>query len=205
MELSVSRAALAATLAGLALAGTASAAPDRTITVTSGPAPVTADWIGAVGTGLNTSFFLDGNVPGQTGTCGSVDDPQTACETTLVHVVGDPIGSGTVTFRIDGFQPVSDFDLRAFASDETGAAEGDPADPTGDSESGPLGALDPRATSAGDFETATIPLDGGEGEPLDQYFLVQVPYFMVANDSYTGHVKVETTPYVAPTDDESGE
>lgn len=205
MDLSVTRAALAATLAGLALAGSASAAPDRTITLTSGPVPATADWTGATGSGLNTSYFLDGTAPGQTGTCGSVDDPQTACERTLVHLVGDAIGGGTATFRIDGFLPVSDFDLRVYASDATGEPEGDPADPTGDSESSPLGDLDPRATSAGDYETATVALPEGDGTPLDQYFVVLVPYFAVASDSYTGHVKLETTPYVAPTDEESGE
>jgi hypothetical protein len=199
MRISASLAALAA---GLIFAGTASAAPDRTIELTSGPAPTTATWTGTAGTGLNTSFFLDGTAPGQKGTCGTVDDPRTACETTLVHLTGAPIGGGTATFRIDGFQPVSDFDLRVSNSDETGGPDGDPFDPTGDSESGPLGDLDPRATSAGDFETVTVSLPEGDGTPLDQYFVVQVPYFLVASDSYTGTVKLETTPYVAPDPEE---
>lgn len=196
MRISASRTALAALVAGLAIAAPASAAIDRTVTVSPGETTGTATWTGATGSGLNTSYLLDGIGP-FTGTCGSLDDPQTACETTLVHVTGDPVGSGTVTFRIDGFLPVSDFDLHVFASNAAGDAEGDAPTPTGDSQSSPLGDDDPRATSAGDYETVTMPISG-EGEPLDSYFLVQVPYFAVANDAYTGHVKVEATPYVAP-------
>src|SRR5882724_9427309 len=108
---------LLAAVAGLAIiVPAASAAVDRTVSVS--PATPKADWAGATTTGFNTSFFADGIGP-VTGSCGK--DTQDYCEQTLVHVTGDDIGGGTATFRIDGFQPYSDFDLRVYESDETGA------------------------------------------------------------------------------------
>ncbi|MCW2992046.1 MAG: hypothetical protein JWM73_2640 [Solirubrobacterales bacterium] len=199
MHISAPRAALAAALAGLALAAPAVAAPDRSVAID--PAAPAVSWDGAAGTGLNTSFFLDGTAPGQTGTCAK--DPNTMCETTLVHVTGDDIGAGSVKFRIDGFQPISDFDLRVYTSDETGAPGDDISDPHGDvADSSPLGTSDPRHTSAGDYETTTIDLGeylDGAGGPLDAYFLVEVPYFIVAQDTYAGHATLTSTPFVAET------
>jgi hypothetical protein len=196
MHISAPRAALVAALAGLGLAAPAGAATDNSVAVT--PAAPTADWTGAVGSGLNTSFFLGGTGPIPDGACAK--DPNTMCESTLVHVTGDGIGAGSVKFRIDGFQPVSDFDLRVYTSDATGAPDDDLTAPHGDvADSSPLGTDDPRHSSAGDFETTIVDLGtylDGEGGPVDQYFLVEVPYFIVAEDSYKGHVTLTTEPYV---------
>lgn len=202
MHISSLRATLVAALAGLAAASPAAADADRTVGVS--PDAPSADWAGETGSGLNTSFFLDGTGP-LAGTCAK--DPNTLCDSTLVHVTGEEIGDGLLTFRIDGFQPYSDFDLRVYESDATGEPGTDLSDPHGDvAASSPLGELDPRHTSIGDFETTEIQLGpylDGEGGPADAYFLVEVPYFLVANDTFAGHVKLATTPFVA--EEETGE
>lgn len=183
--------ALLVALAGLAVAAPANAA-DRTVTVT--PAATVADWAGPTTNGLNVTFLVDG--PGPTaGACGK--DLQSYCDTTLVHVLADNVAEGSqIKFRIDGFSQASDFDLKVFASDETGAADGELGSPTGDSAADspfngtPAEGLDPRSTAAGDYETNIEDL-GDARDPdtgaVDAYYLVQIPYFMVANDTYAGH------------------
>lgn len=199
MHFSSPRVAALAALAGLTLAAPAVAAPDRTIEISpDATGKAQKDWTGATGAGLNTSFFLGGTGPIPDGACAK--DPNTMCEQTLVHVTGEGIGEGTVTFRIDNFTPASDFDLRVYESDASGEPGTDLTDPHGDvADSSPLGDADPRHTSAGDFETTPVDLGAyldGTGGPLDQYFLVEVPYFIVAQDSYDGHVKLDTLPFV---------
>ncbi len=169
-------------LAALALAAPASASPTVTISPTSA-----ATWTGPVGNGANVSHFADLGVgPSQLrGKCGS--DLQTNCDITLVHITGAPTSGGSVKFRIDGFQPYSDFDLRVYGSDASGEQYEDLTAPQGDvAASSPLGSDDPRHTSAGDFETTEVSLSGyvSGGQA---WFLVKVPYFLVANDTYTGH------------------
>ncbi len=171
-------------LAALAVAAPASASP----TVTISPTSDAATWTSAPGNGANVSYFADlGAGPSQLrGSCGS--DPQNNCDLTLVHITDAPLSGGSVKFRIDGFQPVSDFDLRVYGSDASGAEYEDLSDPQGDVAAGsPLGSNDPRHTSVGDFETTEIPLGGYVDDEGEAWFLVKVPYFLVANDSYTGH------------------
>jgi hypothetical protein len=198
MDISARRILTAAALAAAVCAAPASAATtDHTLVL--GPDALTGKVTGATATGFNTSYFLDG-IAGPGGTCGK--DTQTMCETTLVHVVAPETGGGTITFRLDGFQPYSDFDLRAYEADADGTPVSDMFDPTGDSESSPLGGIDPRATRAGDFETshAALTADDAIGG-VDQYFLVRVPYFMVPSDKYDLTVKLsDLTPYTAPTE-----
>lgn len=202
----ISRLALLATLVGAVTAPVASASDP--VSVSSDPASLQADWTSPVGSGLNTSFLLDGIATD--GTCGDLDDPQAACDATVVHVSG-VVGEGsTATFRIDGFLPVSDFDLRVYTADAQGNADTYLDSPTSTdvSESSPLGSSDPRYTGAGDYENKVIDVaqysDPQTGE-IDQYFVVQVPYFLVANDSYTGHVTLDPKPFVPPVEeDEEG-
>ena len=76
-------------------------------------------------------------------------------------MTGTNVAGGTVTFRIDGFSQASDFDLRVYESDDTGAPFGKSTSPTGDNEgTSPLGGNDPRNTGAGDYETTEMPVDG---------------------------------------------
>src|SRR6478735_3671107 len=110
--------ALGLAVAGLgAFAPAALASPNQEINLDKAK----ADWTGPVASALNTSYFLDGTAPGQKGTCGAADDPQTACDKTLVHVTGIVGEGSSIKFRIDGFQQVSDFDLRVYTADATGA------------------------------------------------------------------------------------
>ena len=199
------RVALAATLAGLGLTAPALASAPQSVG-NDGDSPVLkADWTGPVANGLNTSFFLDGTVPGQTGTCGTPDDPQTACDSTLVHVTGVYGDGSQIAFRIDGFQPVSDFDLRVYTADADGKPETYLGSPSSSdvSESSPLGDADPRYTSAGDYENKVVDLtqyaDPATGV-VDQTFVVEVPYFIAAQDSYSGHAVVTPQPFTPPTE-----
>jgi hypothetical protein len=193
---------------GLAVAGlgvmapAAVASPNQAIS----PAKLKADWASPAGVGLNTSYLLDG-LAGQKGTCGGLDNPQTACDKTLVHLTGI-IGEGsTVKFRIDGFLPVSDFDLRVYTADAAGNLEthlGSPSS-TDVSETSPLGADDPRWTSAGDYENKLVDVTqyaDPETGVVDQWFAVVVPYFLSANDVYQGHATLDAKPFVAPEPEE---
>jgi hypothetical protein len=184
MHYSAWKLTLLGVLAGLVVAAPASAA--RTVTV-SPTAP--ASWTSDPGNGLNTGFGTDPGVgpAALRGKCGT--STQDYCDFTLVHFTGAPLTGGTATFRIDGFQPYSDFDLRVYASDASGEQFEDLSDPTGDvTKDSPLGEDDPRATGAGDFETTQLDLTGYVDANREAYFLVVVPYFLVANDTYTGRV-----------------
>lgn len=201
----ISRHALLSALAGLAaFAPSALASDAQTVTV---EAPK-ATWTSAPGMGVNTSFFLDDIAGG--GTCGDLSDPTTACDKTLVHVKGI-VGTGsTITFRIEGFLPVSDFDLRVYDSDAEGTEGGylDGPTSTDAGEQSGLGSTDPRYTSAGDYENKEINISAYADEmtgEVDQYFLVEVPYFIVAQDSYTGVATLDAKPFVAPEPEEGDE
>ena len=165
------------TLAGLAAAiglalvpASALAAPDHTVTLS--PDAATKTWTGTQTQGFNASFF-DTHLPN---TCNH--DVQTYCDDTLVHFNSlEPFDDSNLTFRIDGFAH-SDFDLRVYNSDKTGAVGDLIGTGTGDGK----GVL-PLATFAGDPETV-----GATGSP-DGYYLVRVVYFTSPGDeTYTGHV-----------------
>ena len=175
--------------AGLALTAPLAQAAPRAVTVT----PTTkATWAGTPGSGLNVSWFTDSLRP--SGQCGA--DPQTYCDDTLVHFTSDKeLSDSALTFRMDGFQQTSDFDLRVYLSDETGEPIEYLGSPTGDAgAASPLGTSDPRNTSAGDFETKVVET----AQPGD-YYLVRVVYFAVANDSYKGTVTWAGTPAASST------
>ena len=189
--------------AGLAAAvPAAQASPNQTLSTATPeqPAKIAASWTGPVTSGMNTSFLLD------YGDCSGAD-PRTVCDRTLVRVVGTVGEGSTVTFRIDGFKPVSDFDIRVYTADETGAQDtylGSPTSTDAGDQSG-LGSDDPRYTSAGDFENKLVdvtPYADLETGAIDQYFLVVVPYFAVLQDSYVGKATLDAKPFVAPTDTE---
>ena len=197
----------------VAAAGLAAAAPSALASATqtlnaAAPGTVKADWSGPAAVGLNSSFFLDGTAPGQKGTCGDTSSPQTACDKTLVHVKGIVGDGSSIKFRIDGFAQYSDFDLRVYTSDASGAAGTYLGSPTSTDtyDSSPVGSNDPRGTAAGDYEYKVVDLsqyaDATTGA-IDQWFAVEIPYFMVANDKYNGHATVTATQFVAPTDDSS--
>jgi hypothetical protein len=194
----ISRSALLAALVGLAaLAPSALASEAQSVDTTK----TVADWTGPVGTGANTSFLLDGIATD--GTCGDLASPDTACDATVVHVTGIVGEGSTITFRIDGFLPISDFDLRVYTADAEGNADTYLDSPTSTdvSESSPLGSSDPRYTSAGDYENKVVDVAqfaDAETGVIDQHFVVQVPYFLVASDSYAGHATLDAKPFVAP-------
>jgi hypothetical protein len=181
-------------LAAVALAAPAAqAAPDRTVEVS--PTTNVLKWTGASAVGLNLSWFV--NRSQYPGTCSK--DPQTYCETTLVHVTAQDVApSGRLIFRIENFKPVSDFDIRVYESDAAGGADNKIGSPVGDvAATSPAGSDDPRFTGPGDFETTAIDLSpyvSEETADVDAYFLVMVPYFTVINDTYDGKVTLEATP-----------
>ena len=201
--------ALVAAAAGLALtAPSALAAPaTKTIDATT-PGTYKADWTGATAVGANNSYFLDGTAPGVKGTCaGDTATPNTACEKTLVHVKGIAGDGSTLTLRIDGFQQYSDFDLRAYESDATGAEGNYLGSPSSDPTATTSLPVDALATANGDPEYKTVDLtqyaDATTGA-VDAYFLVEVPYFDVPNDKYDGHAVVDAKPFVPATDTGDG-
>src|SRR3954449_7840951 len=119
------------------------------------PTTPAVKWTGAAGTGLNPTWLVNSLRP--TGQCGT--DVYNFCDETLVHFTTPLLAEGTqLKFRIDNYNPApSDFDLRVYESDATGAADAYLGSPKGDvTTTSPLGANDPRATAAGDFETKIV-------------------------------------------------
>lgn len=166
--------------ATLAAAAPAAASPDATVTP---DAPV-ATWNGPAANGLNTSFFLDGIAT--TGSCANTDE-QTRCDSTKVFIDADTYASNAkLTFRIEGFRQVDDFDLRVYdlgtKPNSAGTYLGSPTS-TDVSNSSPLGSDDPRYTSAGDFENKEV-----TGIKADRWYRVDVVYFATAGGTYTGKV-----------------
>jgi len=151
---------------------------------------ITQEWTGSEGSGLNTSWFLDGTAT--TGSCADADET-TRCDSTLVQV--DPelvLGRSGVplTFRIEGFGPTDDDDLRVYASDAQGTARTYLGSPDSDAQAGSPLPVDPRATSLGDYETKVVP-----NAKAGQYFLVEVVYFAVADGTtYTGRATLSKIP-----------
>ncbi len=155
-------------------------------------------WSGATMTATNPSNYTD-TVPRPELADRCTKEQTTYCEHALVRVVLSDVGGGTLKFRLEGFMPTSDFDLRVYDADETGEPVGGYRTPKGDSTDGPLGDDDPRNTWSGDYETTLVDLSNlvdPETGALDAYFLVQVPYWLVANDSYDASVElVDVTPF----------
>lgn len=161
-------------------AAPASHAAVRTITIDPGHAA--QQWTGAPTAGVNGTWFLDGTGPIKSGQC--TTDPYTYCDDTLVRFTSDvPLEDSTLSFRIDGFQH-SDYDLRVYASDASGAA----GELLGTGKGEGKG-LVPVATFAGDPESFST-----EADP-DSWYLVRVVYFAVPGDeNYTGSVSWAGTP-----------
>jgi hypothetical protein len=160
---------LAAVIGLAALPASASAAA-RTITIDA--AAPTQSWTGTATQGFNPMFF-DSHLPGECGT-----DPNNYCDDTLVHFTSaDALDESGLTFHIDGFDH-SDFDLRVYTSDASGAV-GDLIG-TGKGEgTGLAGGTLP--TWVGDPENVSTYADP------DSWFLVRVVYFTVPGDEvYSG-------------------
>lgn len=177
------------TIAVLALsAGPAFAAPDRAIATALDATNTTVSWTGRDTPGANTSFFLDSFT--KTGNCAKTD-ATSMCDETLVQVgQGIAKSSSKLTFRIADYAvPTADFDLRVYESNAAGqplTKAGSPISEYG--EASGLGSLDPRSTSAGDFERTE--LSGTAFVKPGKFYLVQVVYFASAG-SYKGSVKIE--------------
>ena len=155
-----------AVLAGLVVPAAATAAP-RAITIS--PDAATATWDGAPTPAANVSFY-EGDTTKRSA-CGT--SPTDYCDDTLVHFTGEgPFEESQLTFGIGGYTH-SDYDLRVYTSDATGAQGDYLGDPEGDG-AGPLGAVLP--TFAGDGETLSTFADP------DTYFLVRVVYFSTPGD-----------------------
>ena len=159
---------------------------------------ITYEWTGSEGSGLNTSWFLDSETGA--GTCAD-EDETTRCDTTLVQIDPelflDKSKPSLLTFRIEGFGPTDDYDLRVYESDASGRLGTYLGSPTSDAQSTSPLPIDPRATSVGDYETVTA-----SARTAGNYCLVEVVYFAVADGtSYTGKVtlsKVPAQPAPAP-------
>ena len=157
-------------------------------------------WDGATASGLNTSWFLDSEVGG--GSCGDTDE-RSFCDSTLVQVdpelFVDPKKRPTLTFRIEGFRQVDDFDLRVYRSNADGEAREYLGSPDSDvQKTSPL-PIDPRATSVGDFESKVV-----TGVRPGDFYLVEVVYFAAAQATYDGlatlkGVPVQPAPEPTPT------
>lgn len=178
---------LLAPFAALALlAASAPSASAAARTVTLGPGAATATWTGAKASGLNVSWFTDSI--NKSGRCGS--SLQDYCDETLIHLTAGPAGfspGAQASFRIEGFSPqASDFDLRVYESDASGALGTYLGSPTSDNAgSSKLGDLDPRNTWIGDYETV-----GAVPFGTDAYYLMRVVYFTVADGTYQGKVRL---------------
>ena len=157
-------------LAVLAALPASASAAARTVTIDAAGAP--QSWTGTNAQGFNVTFF-DDHLPNQCGT-----DPQDYCDDTLVHFTSaDALEDSNLTFRIEGFAH-SDYDLRVYTSDSSGAVGDYLGSPTGDN-----AGLIPLATFAGDPESLTTWADP------DSWFLVRVVYFSSPGDEdYTGKV-----------------
>lgn len=161
-----------AVLAGLVLPAAASAAP-RAVTVS--PAAPAVTWEGAPTPAANVTFY-EGDRTKQAA-CGST--PRDYCDDTLVHFTGEgPFDESGLTFRLEGFEH-SDYDLRVYTSDASGAVGDYLGDPDGDG----AGIVPQLPTFWGDGETLSTSADP------DSYYLVRVVYFTVpGHEGYTGKV-----------------
>lgn len=170
-----------AVAAGLVVPAAATAAP-RTVTVSEETASVS--WDGAPTPAFNPTFF-DARLGAK---CGSA--PTDYCDDTLVHFTGEgPYEDSNLTFGIGGFAQ-SDYDLRVYTSDETGAVGDHLGNGDGDG-AGPFGAV--ITTFVGDGETLST-----AAEP-DSWYLVRVVYFTVpGHEGYKGTVSWAGTPATAP-------
>ncbi len=187
--------ATAAGLLGLA-ALPASAELERNVTLEKEALEngvIAAEWEGSEGSGLNTSWFLDGTAT--TGSCADTDE-MSRCDSTLIAIdpdlVFDAKKPSTLTFRIEGFGPTDDYDLRVYESDENGKVGTYLGSPASDAQSTSPLPIDPRATSVGDYETVTTSV---RPTTKAKYYLVEVVYFAVADGTtYTGKATLSKVP-----------
>lgn len=187
-------AAVTAAAALTLLAPGASAAPDRTASLTRGETPTSSvSWTSAPNSGANTSWFLDGLAT--TGECGK--DLDSYCDNTLIKLDVTKISpSTTLTFRIQDFNQATDIDLRVYESDRNGAAIRYLGAPVGDASKGsPLGTSDPRNTFSGDAETKELK---NEDIVAGGYYLVQAVHFTAAQATYKGIVTATNLPAPDP-------
>ncbi len=160
--------AACAAIAALALPAAASAAPDRTTTLSSGTAQFA--WDGPEATG---SYDVTGTY--DVANCSK--DPATYCDTTLVHVVsGGPV---TLDTSIGDYSnPLADFDLYVYKSNANGTA-------VEDDQISESGAPSSAGLPNGFEESSSI----AELEP--GYYLVVVVYYeTLGAASYKGTVAV---------------
>ncbi|HMJ94859.1 MAG TPA: sialidase family protein [Thermoleophilaceae bacterium] len=151
--------AVLASVVALAILPAASAlAADRSGTVTD---TTPFEWDGVQATGTNTAY------DGATGDPCPATPPRTPtdqCDVTLLQVNSALFGGVQVSIESNGDTPgADDFDLYVYESDAAGTR----------------GALVGSSASTGDAESTAI--DAASG-----YYLVQVVYFSVVNDSYHG-------------------
>jgi hypothetical protein len=166
--------ALLAALIALAVAPATASADLRTIEIS--PDAVEQTWEGTATPGLNAGWFVDDQAG--TGECGA--DPTTYCDDTLVHFTSPyELGESNLRVHIGDFS-ASDYDLRVYTSDETGAVGDYLGAPEADG-NGPASAV--LGTWLGDWESLTTFADP------DSWYLVRVVYFTApGHEGYTGTV-----------------
>lgn len=182
--MNVSRILALTAAATVLLAGSAHAAPARTLSANAGQ---TITWDGAQAIGANVNYFdiTEGNGGSYAapGTC--TTDARSYCDTTLVKVTNpvpdedaDGVLTKTARVTISDYGPVpdpaTDFDLLAFKSDANG---------TQGAEYARDGNLDDTANETVSFSVKTT-----RAEP-EQWVLVQVVYFASLNSGYKGTFK----------------
>lgn len=168
------RRVLLAALLALAVAPATASAALRTIEVD--PSAPEKTWDGTNTPGFNTSWFVDDQAG--TGACGA--DADDYCDDTLVHFSSPfPLADSALKFHIGDFAS-SDYDLRVYTSDATGAQGDYLGSPDADG-NGPFSAA--IGTFVGDWESVTTFADP------DTWYLVRVVYFTApGHETYKGTV-----------------
>ena len=177
--------ALAFTVILVLVPGTAHAEePDITQKVEAG---TTFNWDGSTAVGLNVNYWalLEGVHPTSPGTCS--DDTNSYCDTVLFEFsnpltqeeidAGKTFKNKTATVTVNEFgpvpDPVTDFDMIAFESDEQG---------TKGSSLGQSSDFGP--DQAGD-ESISFPVRTTVAQP-SKFVLVEIVYFAVVGSNYKG-------------------
>jgi hypothetical protein len=163
------RGSLLAAVVALAVAAPAAPAADQRFDLS--PSNQQASWPGPTATAFNTTFAFPFPETTGTGSCGK--GLLNFCHTTLV-------------FRIDGFEPHEDLDLRLQRLDPSTFA--------------PLETLSPARRCPVSEGTGPVPLLAGDAESCTvgvkrgQVYLLEVVYFAVPGGDYRGSVALSGVP-----------
>jgi hypothetical protein len=177
------RGSLLAAVVALAVAAPAAPAADQRFDLS--PSNQQASWPGPTATAFNTTFAFPFPETTGTGSCGK--GLLNFCHTTLVFTGDEPLPpAAKLVFRIDGFEPHEDLDLRLQRLDPSTFA--------------PLETLSPARRCPVSEGTGPVPLLAGDAESCTvgvkrgQVYLLEVVYFAVPGGDYRGSVALSGVP-----------